>query len=99
MLVKMLTANALAEPLVVSAGPEGIRVAFPSLFRGRPLTGSLHVYRPSDERMDVIIDLAGDTSLIRTVPAEKLHHGRYQVKVEWTAGDTTYYLAQDVFIP
>lgn len=98
-LVKMRNANALAVPLQVTMDKSNLIVQFPGDFRGQKITGSIDVYRPSDETLDVILPVAADTSLKQLVPLQKLTHGRYVVKVDWSSGGKDYFKEQDIFIP
>ncbi|MEI6684391.1 MAG: FixH family protein [Bacteroidota bacterium] len=98
-LVKMRNANALGMPLQVSLGKSDLMIRFPADLHGMALTGNINVYRPSDEKLDVVVPVAADTSLVQLIPLSKLSKGRYVVKVEWTARGKTYYKEQDVFIP
>ncbi|MCX6306385.1 MAG: FixH family protein [Bacteroidetes bacterium] len=96
---KMRNANALAAQLQVMPGKSNLALQFPSDFRGKTLKGSIHIYRPSDENLDVILPVAVDTSLIQLIPMTRLSKGRYVVKVDWTSGGKDYYVERDIFIP
>ena len=98
-LVKMRNANALTMQLQVKLDKSNLIVLFPADFRGRVLAGTIDIYRPSDEKLDVILPVAADTALIQLVPLSKLSKGRYVVKVDWTSEGKDYFKEQDVFIP
>jgi hypothetical protein len=98
-LVKIRNANALSEPLQVKTGQKNLHVIFPADFRGKTLTGNINIYRPSDETLDVNLPVAADTSLVQLIPLNKLHQGRYVVKVDWSCEGKGYYRELDVFIP
>jgi len=98
-LVKMRNANALTMQLSVTIDKSNLVVQFPVDFRGKELKGSIDVYRPSDEQMDVIMPVAIDTSLAQRIPMAKLSKGRYVVKVDWTSEGKDFYKELDIFIP
>jgi hypothetical protein len=98
-LVKMRNANALSGPLECSATPSGILIVFPRDFRGKKLTGQVHLYRPSDEGLDQIVPVATDTALQMTIPAQRLRYGKYLLKAEWTCEGTEYYVERELFVP
>jgi hypothetical protein len=98
-LVKMRNADALTTQLQVKLDPLNLVLQFPDDFRGKTITGNIDIYRPSDEKLDVILPVAPDTSLTQLVSLKKLTQGRYVVKVDWTSGGKDYYKEQDIFIP
>ena len=92
-------ANALVPPVAITLGKENLEVGFPEPFRGADMKGSILVYRPSDEKMDVRVQLTPDTSLVRRIPVSRLASGRFVVKVEWTASGKGYYVEKDIYVP
>lgn len=92
-------ANALVPPVAITLGTENLEVGFPESFRGVALKGSILVYRPSDEKMDVTLPLGADTSLIKRIPVSRLARGRFVVKVEWTAAGKGFYTEKDIYVP
>jgi len=98
-LVKMRNANALIAQLGVTLDTLNMILQFPVDFRGMKLTGSIDIYRPSDETLDLILPIAIDTALTQLIPLHKLSKGRYVVKVDWSSGRTNYFTERDVFIP
>jgi hypothetical protein len=98
-LVKMRNANALSEQLKVTIEKQNLVVTFPADLHGKAITGSINIYRPSDETLDVILPVATDTALVQLIPLQKLKHGRYVVKIDWTSSGNDYFKELDVFIP
>jgi hypothetical protein len=98
-LVKMRNANALTMQLQVTLDKSNLTIRFPADFKGKGLAGNIDIYRPSDEKLDVILPVSVDTCLTQLIPLNKLSHGRYVVKVDWTSGGMGYFKEQDIFIP
>ncbi|MEI7898484.1 MAG: FixH family protein [bacterium] len=98
-LVKMRNAGALSTHLLVSLGKSNLVIQFPADLKGKALTGTIDIYRPSDETMDVLLPVAADTALIQLVPLNKLSKGRYVVKADWNSAGVDYYQELDLFIP
>ena len=98
-LAKIRNANALTMNLQVRIDPANLIVQFPADFRDKKITGNVDIYRPSDETLDVILPVEVDTSLCQIIPLQKLSHGRYVVKVDWTSEGRDYFREQDIFIP
>ena len=98
-LVKMRNANALTEQLQVKLDRSNLVMQFPVDFHGKKLTGNINIYRPSDEKLDIILPVSADTSLTQAIPLNRLSKGRYVVKVDWSSGGKEFYKEQDIFIP
>ena len=98
-LVRMRNANALTMQLKVKVDLANLVVQFPTDFRGKDLTGKIDLYRPSDEKLDLILPVSVDSALIQFIPLNKLSQGRYVVTVDWTSGGKEYFKEQDIFIP
>jgi hypothetical protein len=98
-LVKMRNANALSEQLKVIIEKPNLVLTFPADLHGKAVTGSINIYRPSDETLDVIVPVAPDTALQQFIPLQKLRPGRYVVKVDWTTSGVNYFKELDIFIP
>ena len=98
-LVKMRNANALSMPLQVNLSKSNLVVQFPVDFRRMILTGRIHIYRPSDENLDVTLPVATDTALMQFIPLNNFSRGRYVLKVDWKSAGKDYYKELDVVIP
>jgi nitrogen fixation protein FixH len=98
-LVKMRNAGSLAIPLKIEAGAGSVSVRFPEYFRGKDLKGDILVYRPSDETGDFHVKVQPDSNLVCRIPFSRLKHGKYIIKVEWSADNSAYYQEQAIFIP
>jgi nitrogen fixation protein FixH len=98
-LVKMRNANALTPPMAITLGAGTVDILFPASFRGKVISGDIHVYRPSDETGDFHVKIQPDTALTCQIPFSDLKHGKYVIKVDWMADSTAYYQEQTVFIP
>ncbi len=98
-LVKIRNANALTTKLLVTSDKSNLIIQFPVDFKGKTLTGNINIYRPSDEKLDLVLPASPDTSLIQLIGLNRLSKGRYVVKVDWSSGGMYYFTEQDVFIP
>ncbi len=98
-LVKMRNVSSLKDKLQVSYDAQNLVIRFPFDLKGLSLTGSVDMYRPSDETRDVILPVAVDTSLCMTIPMKRFIHGKYVLKADWVANGMGYYQETVVFIP
>ena len=96
---KIRNANLLHERIKFLVGKEQVSVILPAEMRGKPLTGQIHVYRPSDEKLDLILPMIPDTAGLQNIPLAKFTKGKYIVKVEWSSGKKQYYEEEEIYIP
>ena len=60
--------------------------------------GTIHLYRPADSRLDVMLPLDPDTSGTQQIDAHGLSLGLWKVRVEWSRNGQGYYLDQPVLV-
>ena len=61
-------------------------------------SGKVHLYRPSDARLDREMPLALNTDGVQKVDAKNLEGGLWKVRVKWNAGGQEYFLDQPVIV-
>lgn len=61
-------------------------------------TGNIHLYRPSDARLDRDLPLAPNAEGIQRLDAKALRLGLWKVRVSWRAGGVEYFLDQPVIV-
>jgi nitrogen fixation protein FixH len=62
------------------------------------ISGRIHLYRPSDARLDQEYPLLLDKSGSQSLAMEKLQRGLWKVRVRWTMQGEEYYLEQRVLV-
>ncbi len=83
--------------IVVEAAGNKLRVVFPPELMQGEITGSIALYRPSNERWDRTHALALSETGEQIIPLDSLAPGFWRVKLEWEAGGQEYYL-EDKFL-
>lgn len=83
--------KALPEQPVIRLNDAGILINFPRSFRSTDLTGTVHVYRPDDKRLDVTIPVGPDSTNAQLVPLGLLSAGTWNVQVTWNGSGDRYY--------
>lgn len=93
-------AEALDSPVTINVlGPKNeIQIQFPSSINQDSLSGSIHLYRPSNSDQDRTVKIALNNSGIQRIDATKLSKGKWEVKLSWTAGDKRYFKQQNIFL-
>jgi nitrogen fixation protein FixH len=61
-------------------------------------TGSIHLYRPSDARLDRELPLALTADGTQRLDAKQLRDGLWKVRVKWSANGQDFYLDQPVIV-
>ena len=91
--------QSLAAQAVVTFEParQWIVVTLP-LAQTRGATGSIHLYRPSDARLDREMPLALNVEGIQRLEAKELRDGLWKVRVQWSAGGQDYFVEQPVIV-
>ena len=62
-------------------------------------SGSIHFYRPSDQRFDFRADLAVDELHRQLIPVKGKLGGRWIVKILWEEDGQEYYVERDLVLP
>lgn len=83
--------NRLQQPLSWQITGREIVFRFPSELKGQVTKGNILFFRPSDASMDKTVAIPADTSQGRHISVEYLKKGFYKMKIEWQAGNETYY--------
>lgn len=91
--------QSVARQVVVTYDPSqrSIIITLPAgQFRG--VTGSVHLYRPSDARLDRDLPLALNAEGIQRLDAKGLRDGFWKVRVRWNAAGSDFFIDQSVIV-
>ncbi len=61
-------------------------------------TGNIHLYRPSDARLDRELPLTLNAAGVQHLDTKALSDGLWKVRVKWNANGQEYYLDQPVIV-
>jgi len=91
--------HALAAQVVVTFDPaqQIVVIALPA-DKHLGATGQVHLYRPSDARLDRALPLALEADGTQKLDARELADGLWKVRVKWTAAGQEYFLEQPVIV-
>ena len=95
----MNRSHALATQVVVTFDPaqQVVVITLPEDKR-QGATGQVHLYRPSDARLDRELPLALDVEGMQRLDARELSDGLWKVRVKWIANGQEYFLDQPVIV-
>jgi len=93
----MNRSQALATQVVVTFDPaqQAIIITLPA---AQGATGQVHLYRPSDARLDREIPLALNGDGVQRLDAKALSGGLWKIRVKWNAQGKEYFLDQSVIV-
>ncbi len=66
-------------------------LTFPKIFPPNKISGEVHLYRPSDKKMDVVFPIELDSVSVMTVDLSKISDGYWRVKIEWNVESVNYF--------
>ena len=69
-----------------------ITLVFPKINATANVAGTVTLYRPSNSQLDQVIPLQLNTDLSQAIPTDRLAKGMWRMKIDWTAGDNTYFI-------
>lgn len=75
-----------------------LTIALPRDHRRPDTTGELHLYRPSDSRLDQRFPLALGESGVQILNVSDLQRGLWKLRLSWTANGSEYYFDQPLVI-
>ncbi|MBL0343537.1 MAG: FixH family protein [Bacteroidetes bacterium] len=90
--------NDLQQPTLINYDERGLTVSFPSELKGGDIKGNIHLFRPSDDTKDVLIEIKTDETMVQYIPTENLFKGMYRVKVDYTAGGHSYFTEKQIVV-
>jgi hypothetical protein len=95
----MNQAQPLAMEPVVTFDPvqQSIVITLPPA-QAQGAVGSVHLYRPSDARLDRDVPLALDPEGVQRLDTKELRDGLWKVRLKWTANGRDYFLDRPVII-
>ncbi|RDV13564.1 nitrogen fixation protein FixH [Pontibacter diazotrophicus] len=73
-----------------------ILLQLPESFAGQHISGRVNLFRPSDDRLDQEVPLQLGRDLSQLVETEKLEKGLWKVRVNFSAGEETYYTEETI---
>jgi hypothetical protein len=90
--------KALVEQPAITLTADGVLIRFPKEFRKEDLTGTVHVYRPDDKQLDLMLPVGPDSANVQLIPAGLLSKGQWNVQVTWNGRGVGYFSEERVTV-
>jgi nitrogen fixation protein FixH len=81
----------LSEELKIKLIPNYISLQFPAELRDQEITGTVFLYRPSDEKLDFELPIKIDSLKTMLIPTKKMIAGQWKIQIDWTADKNKYF--------
>ncbi len=92
---KQANTEALTEKVSIGLNADSlIFIHFPEFFDPKQVEGSILIYRPSDDKEDILYKIQLDTNSYQFLPAGELLPGKYIIKLDWTSEGVEYFQEQ-----
>jgi nitrogen fixation protein FixH len=75
-----------------------LRIQIPATHLAQEFSGKLHLYRPSDAKLDRHIELSPAASGEQLLNTADLAPGVWKARAEWTTAGTRYLMEQNIFV-
>lgn len=95
---KMKNVRALSRQVSFLQGTDTLLIVFPDSIAPESISGLLHIYRPSDSRLDRFIRLAPDNAGRHPIDIRSLATGRFILKIDWVMDGKSYYQEESIII-
>ena len=81
----------LSEELKIKLVPNYISIQFPNEIQNQEITGTIFLYRASDEKLDFELPIEIDTLKTQLIPTSKMIAGQWKIQIEWSADTNKYF--------
>lgn len=95
---KMNRTLALPEKLSVNTDGKAMEIKYPGNFDHSTISGRIHFFRPSNEKLDFTINVSADSANTQLINVTKAKRGLWRLKIDWQAGENTYYNEETVVL-
>ncbi|WP_162052535.1 FixH family protein [Pontibacter pamirensis] len=96
--IEMVGRTKAVGDVVINYKPESqaILLQLPKSFAGQQITGRVNLFRPSDDKLDQEVPLQLGRDLSQLVETDNLEKGLWKVRVNFSAGEETYYTEETI---
>lgn len=91
-------AAGLSQPVTVVKLENDIRIQLPQEMKNQAVSGQIWFYCPSDARNDYKLPVQVNADGVQTIPATNVKPAAYIVKIDWNAGEKSYYSENKIYL-
>lgn len=75
-----------------------VEIKFPGNFTNAQIKGTLFFFKPDNANLDFSVNIELNENNIQKIQANKLSHGNWKLKTNWTVNNKSYYQEENIFI-
>jgi len=90
--------NRLEGRLNIVQGANTIAIQFPEEVKGKKIEGNVLLYRPADASADKYFKINVNENNFQVFESRQMVKGLWVMKIDWSAGDSTYYNEEKITI-
>ena len=80
------------------AARNAVSISLPPGMRGQKFEGTIHLYRPSDARLDRVLKFAPSVDGTQQINVSSLQAGLWKLRLDWKASNAEYYLEKSLVL-
>ncbi len=84
-------AEALTEKPAITFQNKVLGIIFPKVYKNKDILGKIHLYRPANEKKDIILTLQVDSTNSQYVGLTSVEKGLWKVKLDWSYNKIEYF--------
>lgn len=88
----------LGKKITFSQTKDSLTITFPNVGEFIGYSGKIHFYSPVAEIRDLTLPVKLNSVFSQSIDLNRLEKGRYQVKIDWSAGKIDYYQELEIVI-
>ena len=90
--------KAVERQVAITRAEGAIRIVLPPEHARQKPTGTVHLYRPSNAKLDQQIPLSLGGEAVQNIDTKSLQSGLWKVRVTWKVGDEEFFHDQSVVL-
>lgn len=88
---QMKNLNELGEDISTIQNHDEIIITFPKSQLNQMVSGSIHLYNPSDSKKDFAVEIKTDENKKQVISKALINKGYYKMQIEWKANQKEFY--------
>jgi len=76
----------------------GVLVIFPESINADSVSGTIHLYRPSNANLDREVTIGLDSDGEQLIVFDRVVRGLWEIRVDWTYQNIPYFVNHDIFV-
>ncbi|PID56941.1 MAG: hypothetical protein CR986_09690 [Ignavibacteriae bacterium] len=88
----------LSEEIKIKTTQNYIEIQFPAKFPHNKIKGVINLYRPSDRKKDLSLNIQTDSTNLQLINTKKIIRGMWRINIDWSVDSTNYFSTKSIMI-